>query len=287
MAERQRIPRAQKSQLVQEAGGKCANPGCSHWRTHIHHIKHWSAYRAHDSQHMIAVCPTCHDEIHRGGGISDKTLYQWKKLVRNATDITGHIYVEPSTEIRVLTGSMCVTTDNAEAIVFTLSNTNKFRFKIRGDGDIFLASCTIRDLSGAYLVRVFDNHFKIKNDRMLTVDQRPGKIRVMVCDAENYLPSWTLKIIRKSQPEFVRNNRIVVLDIEVIRPGVVRLQGVFVADDAVLAITEETVFIMRPEINGMVAFVGGGEGTEIRLSGPITRAAYGDFEVTLSSLKQG
>jgi len=48
----------------------------------------------------------------------------------------------------------------------------------------------------------------------------------------------------------------------------------------------KTVYIMRPEINGIVAFVGGGEGTEIRLSGPITRAAFGDFEITLSSLKQ-
>ena len=57
MATRQKIPKTQKKQLIEEAGGKCANPGCSHWRTHIHHIKHWQVYKAHDTNHMIAVCP--------------------------------------------------------------------------------------------------------------------------------------------------------------------------------------------------------------------------------------
>jgi len=269
---RKRISKTQKRQLVQEAGGKCANPGCSRWRTHIHHIQQWSVYKADDSDHMIAVCPSCHDEIHYGGGINDELLYKWKKIPRNHhTDIAGHIYVEPSTEIRVLTGSMCVTTDT-EAAVFKLSNSNKFTFKVSGDGDIFLANCTIKDLSGAYLVRAFDNHFKIKRDKIITVDQRTGKIRVTVLDANRYLPAWTLKIMWRALPDFVHNNRTTVFDLEVIRPGVVRLQGVFVADDAVLAITDEKIYVLRPELNGPVAFVGQGEGTEIRLSGPIIRA---------------
>src|SRR5262245_57104595 len=148
-----RIPPKQKKQLIDEAGGKCVNPGCSHWRTHIHHIKHWSVYKAHDSNHMIAVCPTCHDEIHRKSGISDDVLYQWKNIRRDVTETNAHIYVEPSKEIRVLTGSMCVTTSNTEAAVFKLSNSNQFRFRISGDGDIFLANCAIKSSSGTNLVR--------------------------------------------------------------------------------------------------------------------------------------
>jgi hypothetical protein len=224
---------------------------------------------------MIAVCPTCHDEIHNGGVMSDELLYEWKKIPRkHHADIVGQIYVEPSTEIRVLTGSMCVTTDT-EAAVFTLSNSNKFRFRISGDGDLFLTNCTVKDLSGENLVRAFDNYFKIKNDKVITVEQRPGKIRVVVLDAERYLPAWTLKIMWRALPDFVHNNRATVFDLEVIRPGVVRLQGVFVAEDAVLAITKDKVYILRPELNGPVAFVGQGEGTEIRLSGPITGTAFG------------
>ena len=103
MATRQKIRIELKRRLVQEAGGKCANPGCSHWRTHIHHIKHWHVYKAHNANHMIAVCPSCHDEIHHGGGISDELLYEWKNIPRDHhADIAAHLYVEPSTEIRVL-----------------------------------------------------------------------------------------------------------------------------------------------------------------------------------------
>jgi hypothetical protein len=226
---------------------------------------------------MIAVCPTCHDEIHNGGGISDELLYEWKKIPRNgdmASEIVGHIYVEPSTEIRVLTGSMCVATDNAEAVVFQLSNANKFSFKIRGDADIFFASCTIKDLSGAYLVRAFDNYFKIIKDKIVTVAQRPGKICVRLLDAKKYLPAWTFNTMWRAIPDFVQNNEITVLDIEVVRPGIVRLKGAFVADDAVFAITEDKIYVLRPEVNGPVAFVGGGEGTIIKIPGPITRAAF-------------
>jgi hypothetical protein len=124
-------------------------------------------------------------------------------------------------------------------------------------------------------VRAFDNYFKIKNDKIISVEQRPGRIRVTVRDAERYLPSWTLKVMWRALPDFVQHNRATVFDLEVIRPGVVRLKGVFVAHDAILAITEEKVYVLRPELNGPLAFVGQGEGTEIRLSGPLTRAAFG------------
>jgi len=176
MATRLRVRQDQKRRLVEEAGGKCANPGCNHWQLHLHHIKHWSIYKSHDPGHMIAVCPTCHNQIHSGGGISDETLYEWKKIPRSCQEeIAGHMYVEPSAEIRVLTGSMCVTTSNAEGAVFTLSNSNKFSFKISGDGDIFLANCTIKDLSGAYLLRMFDGYFKVKRDDAIKITHRPGK----------------------------------------------------------------------------------------------------------------
>jgi hypothetical protein len=155
-------------------------------------------------------------------------------------------------------------------------HSNKFTFRISGDGDIFLASCAIRDLSGAYLVRAFDNYLKIKQGDMLSVERRIGKITVKVLDAARYLPAWTLKIMWRALPDFVHNNRAVVFDLEVIRPGVVRLKGVFVADDAVLAITKDKVYLLRPELNGPLALVGRGDGTEIRLSGPVTKGvAFG------------
>jgi hypothetical protein len=78
----------------------------------------------------------------------------------------------------------------------------------------------------------------------------------------------------RALPDFVKDNKTTILDIEVTRPGVVRLQGAFVANDAVFVMTESKVYVLRPELNGPIAFVGQGEGTVIKSSGPITRAAF-------------
>jgi len=261
-----------RAQLIKEAGDKCANPGCSNWRVHLHHIKHWAVYKTHDVKHMIAICPSCHDAVHTSG-IDDETLYRWKSISRGvANEIRDHLYVEPSPEIRCLTGSMCVVVDSTKALVFALSNSNHFGFRVEDD-DIFVSYCSLRDLSGSYLVKAKSNHFRLLNSDSVRVERRTGKIRMTVLDADKYLPSW-IGVMWRAVPEFVRNNEIDVLNIEVIRPGVVRLKGAFVAPDAVLAITEQKIWILRPEINGPVALVGQGEGSQIKVAGPITRAAF-------------
>src|SRR5471032_2843818 len=98
MAKQQRkITPALKRQLIEQAGGKCANPGCSNWRVHIHHIKHWAVYKVHNAGDMIAVCPSCHDSIHYGRlAIPDEVLYHWKGIARPAVPESAHIYVEPA-----------------------------------------------------------------------------------------------------------------------------------------------------------------------------------------------
>lgn len=92
---RNKVPPAVKRQLIQEAGGKCANPGCSRQYEHLHHIEHWAVYKTHDRKHMIAVCSSCHHQIHHGRlRISDDTLYEWKGITRSLGDHRGYIYVE-------------------------------------------------------------------------------------------------------------------------------------------------------------------------------------------------
>jgi hypothetical protein len=122
-------------------------------------------------------------------------------------------------------------------------------------------------------VKAKSNHFRLLNSDSVRIERRTGRIRVTVLDAAKYLPSW-IGVMWRAVPEFVRNNEVDVLDIEVIRPGVVRLRGVFVASDAVLAITEQKLWVLKPEMNGPIAFVGQGEGTQIKVTGPITRAAF-------------
>ena len=54
----------------------------------------------------------------------------------------------------------------------------------------------------------------------------------------------------RAVPEFVRNNEVDVLDIEVIRPGVVRLKGVFVVERLWWTVKHEWVYL-RPAANGI------------------------------------
>lgn len=188
MATRTKVQRRTKTKLLLEAGGKCANPGCAHWRTHIHHIRHWQFYRTHEPEHMIAVCPTCHQAIHSKGGITDNTLYEWKGIVRNHDrELVAQIYVEPSSGIRVLAGSMSITTDT-EAAVFKLSNSNTFRFRITGDNDVFVANGLILDRHGYRLVGIFDNICKVSDCKLICVDQVPGRLSISILDAKRYLP---------------------------------------------------------------------------------------------------
>src|SRR4051794_25788888 len=94
-APRPSVPAATKRALVREAGGKCANPGCAGARVHLHHIQAWAVYQTHDGEHMIALCPTCHDAAHGGTlRLDDDTLYRWKQLHRSGAR-SGHIYVAP------------------------------------------------------------------------------------------------------------------------------------------------------------------------------------------------
>ncbi len=276
MAKRTKVPPGLKRKLIEEAGGKCANPGCPMPRTHLHHIKHWSVYQAHAPEHMIAVCPTCHDSCHSEGGIDDETLYNWKRIVRGpaSSEAVAPWFVEPSRAIRVLTGSMAVMTTEGQAAIFTLSNQNKFEFRVAGDDDLFVASAVIKDLSGRPLVRATENYFRITKHKTVQIDRRPGLIRVVVLKASTFLPEWIFRVMWRAVPDFVGVDRVVAFELEVIRPGVVRLQGAFVADDAALVITKDKVYVLRPERNGPVALVGQGDETIIQVSGPVTRTAF-------------
>jgi hypothetical protein len=111
---RPKVPPDIKRQLADEAGGKCANPGCSNRVTELHHIWVWAAARKHDATHMIALCGGCHDAAHRGIlRLDDATLYGWKEILRETPATHDHFYVEPTTNARprLLLGSIAVQGD--------------------------------------------------------------------------------------------------------------------------------------------------------------------------------
>lgn len=270
-----KIKPALKRILVDQAGGKCANPGCSNWRVHIHHIKHWAVYKAHEAGDMIAVCPSCHDAAHHGAlKISDETLYEWKGVVRATTPSAVHIYVEPARELKLLTGSICIATTNDQAAVFELSNSNHLKLRVL-DKDLLQVSIRLNDTKGKELLRVVENHVRVIRDKSIKFEYRPGRVRVTVPLTDEFAPAWLIDQVRHQEPNFSSDNRIVALDIEVKKPGLVRVQGCWPDEDVGVVITERALSFCTRGLREPLSMVGEGEGSVLMYAGPITSAMFG------------
>jgi len=276
MAEAQRkIKPALKRFLVDKVGGKCANPGCSNWRVHIHHIKHWAVYKAHEAADMIAICPSCHDAAHHGRlKISDELLYAWKGVARKSAPDSVHIYVEPASTLKLLTGSLCIATKNDQVAVFELSNSNQLKLRVL-DQDLLMVSARLRDQQGEEILRVVDNHVRVATNRSICFDYRAGRARVTVPATDEFAPRWLIDQVRFQDPRFATDGRLVAFDIEVVKPGLVRVQGCWPDGDVGVVVTDKALSFCKRGLREPVSMVGEGEDTVFMHAGPITSALFG------------
>ena len=276
MAEQQRkIKPSLKRLLIEKAGGKCANPGCSNWRAHIHHIKHWAVYKAHTAEDMIAICPSCHDSAHYGRlKISDERLYEWKSIDRPGVPEDVHIFVEPGKSLKLLTGTIAISTTNDQATVFELSNSNHVKLRIL-DRDILQLSAKLYDNGGTELYRVVENHVRVARDDRIRFDYRPGRARITLPVGDDFLPRWMLDQVRYQDPQFATDGRIIALDVQVLKPGLVRVQGCWPDGNVGVVITEKALSFCTLGLREPVSLVGHGEDTVLLYAGPITKAFFG------------
>ncbi len=249
-----------KRALLAEAGGKCANPGCSNWRAHIHHIKHWAVYKSHDADHMIAVCPSCHDEIHYGKlGMDDSTLYAWKGMKRHSPDPIAQLFVEPSNVIRIRTGDLEIATSSGELTIFELSNRSALSFRIM-DSDLLRLSCRLHGKHGKDILRIVDNVVRVHKDKNINFTFRSGRATISVPVAEQYIPRWVVSSMRHRHPNFCRGLRVDILDVHVLTPGIVQLSGIWCDDKNAIVITPETIAFCQSSALPPWEFVAYGEG---------------------------
>lgn len=276
MAESQRrIKPALKRILIEKAGGKCANPGCANWRVHIHHIKHWAVYKSHTAEDMIAVCPSCHDSAHHGRlKITDEQLYDWKRIARPSNPGAVNIYVEPAPTLKLLTGSLCVASTNDQAAVFELSNTNHLKLRVL-DRDLLQVSSRLLDQRGNELLRVVENNVRVSKDKRITFDYRAGRARVMVPATDEFAPSWLVEQVRFQDPGFAADGWIIAFDIEVLKPGLVRVQGCWPDGNVGVVITDKALSFCVRGNREPVSMVGEGENTVLMYAGPVTKSLFG------------
>ncbi len=258
MAEyRPNVPPKIKSALLKECGGKCANPGCANRLTEIHHIKEWCVYKTHAQNHMIAICPSCHDSVTRGGlRIDDETLYRWKSIVRKPQATSTHVYVEPGQELpKLVLGSISVQSTTSFT-VFELNENNDLEFCVRGD-TIFLPRLRIGHDTKS-LIDVIDGHV-MQKDPDVHFEYRPGKVVVEYAHLYELIPDWALAIISNDAGLSLEEQPL--LDMEVMRPGVLRVKGVWVRRDFVVVINARQLSFAYPGLVRPLTFMGEGDGT--------------------------
>ena len=67
--------------VLHEAGYKCSNPRCRYPLTlDVHHLYYVSESGKDDPANLLPLCPTCHQEHHRGR-IPTESLRAWKVLL--------------------------------------------------------------------------------------------------------------------------------------------------------------------------------------------------------------
>lgn len=273
---RKKLKPSLKSQLIKEAGNKCANPGCSNWRVHIHHIEHWAVYQSDEPEILIAVCPSCHDAIHHGSIVfTNDLLLRWKSIARAEKPTSTHVYIEPSNQIKLLTGTIALATKNIGVTIFDFSKSNQLSFKVL-DGDIALLNIEISDLEGNEKLKVVDNHVKVLDTDTLSFEQVPGHIRVSTKDTDTFILNSFIEKMRIQEPEYLKDDNLLLLELEVIKPGHVKVKGCWADKDKAVIITDKFFSFITHTSHQPLSMVGEGENSVLVWVGAIDNTLF-DF----------
>lgn len=277
MGARPKVRASDKRRLVAEAGGKCANPGCPNVLVELHHIREWHVHKAHDPADMIALCPACHDAVDRGDlCITDEIAYEWKSIIREVVS-RGHLYVEPSdSPPKLLLGSIAAQGESG-LVVFSENAQSQLSFRVAGL-DIMHLSATVSTVDGRSLVRVTDSHYEVMPGSAAHLVQRPGHFRVSHSLDGSVMPMWALLQIRRFEPDFARSRSLPMLDMQVLAPNVVRVQGIWLSNSRGMVITKRALSFLDRGRPNPLSLRGVGLDSVLLYAGPADKALFGYAE---------
>jgi hypothetical protein len=251
-----------KRALIEEAGGKCANPGCAERLLELHHIEQWHVYHTHNPDEMIALCPTCHRHAHRGEiRLTDDLIREWKKIQRIRSN-RSHLYVEPSANSRLLLATFYFTDARSHATgisIFDMSMGNRLAFRVV-DGDILLVNLRISGLEGREIARFVDGHIRF-DEKAVRYETRKGRHRFTTPTKGGLIPAWIIEQYKsQSGPEkLFDGDETTILDTEVVRPGLVQVRGIWVEAERALVVGDDYLSIWQPENGGFFHLKGYGD----------------------------
>lgn len=236
--ERPKVPAGIKRTLVEEAGGRCINPGCPNARAHLHHVAAWAIYETHDARFMIAICPACHDAVHDGAlTIDDETLYRWKMEGKGPRK-ADLLFVEPGKQPLMKLGQTAITGSGSDGlVVLAPSPQSRLSYCIE-NGEITLVSCIVADSAGIPIIRLVDNRIRLVHPTdSFDYASVPGHFE-LTGPAETLLDSWMIDGIKTRFPNF-GDGPEVLLAAEVIAAGQVAIRGIWRDGNRALVVRDE------------------------------------------------
>ncbi|MDX6742935.1 hypothetical protein [Actinocorallia sp. A-T 12471] len=99
-------------------------------------------------------------------------------------------------------------------------------FKLRAWG-VMEVSASLLDVDGNKLFEMAGGHFRSFGDDGCTVEQYPGRVRVMHSNHSKLWPDWLKSATARFNRAFAEADIVPILDLEVMGPNLVRMQGIF------------------------------------------------------------
>lgn len=259
---RKKIKEVIVSELKETAGLKCANPGCPNRQTEIHHIKPWAQYKTHDKRHMIAICPSCHDSVHRGSlRITERAIRSWQSIKRSPKVKRAYLYVEPNYGPMIQLGEICYRCKEDEAYVINLSGDAYLKIRTVDQQHISV-STQLKDLSGNIVMVIVENHLELKKTDNIHFEYVAGHFRITTDDWTKFIPTWIYDKIKDEEP-WVNNKEFTLLDIEVLKPGLIRLINYVSANGMFCLIASKFIHIGMLSDTAFVSYGAYGEGDKL------------------------
>lgn len=115
---------------------------------------------------------------------------------------------------------------------------------------------TVSDVYGNRLARVADGHFQ-SEDPDSRVFQRAGHFRITHPLTADVMPGWALNQMRQQEPGFDSDGYVTMLEMEVLQPNLVRVQGLWIDDNGGFVITRLALDVVAPQAADEVGDVEG------------------------------
>lgn len=143
--------------------------------------------------------------------------------------------------LKVQLGSIYATTEQ-RSLSCRFTEYNKVLFRIENDS-IFLGDVEIKTLNGRRVLRIFNNQRRPTSEQV-QYQYQPRHVHVSAPLDPIFLPAWALESVRHHLPSYATDGRVTLLDMQLVGPNIVKMQGVWMSRDRGVVVLNDKLIWM-------------------------------------------